>query len=483
MPTGSFSKLNIPLGFGLRKGIRLQSKIQVQQRSVFHQHSGFRKADISGHSSFKQGKALISKSDCEFTSLRKDFQVAGAIKLHSCIFVSRFSSTQVFKYTRNPYFPKTMATSGSVAASGDLIVDDFVSSCGNVSNFARPTGHLVERNSRSFPAASVGKKNREPSKSHGVHGYFIFGFTHTASNINSFGGQLRRRCNTSSSTCYSYSGVPDGVVKESSHDEMISSLAIEADGKGVCDRTLKLLSGSSYLPHPDKEATGGEDAHFICVDEQVIGVADGVGGWADVGVNAGLYSRSLMSNSVTAIQAEPKEGIDPARVLAKAHSATKAQGSSTACIIALTDKGLHAINLGDSGFVVIRDGCTIFQSPIQQHDFNFTYQLANGNEGDQPSSGQVFNIPVLPGDVIVAGTDGLFDNLYINEVTALVVQGVRSRVGPEAMAKNIAALAQQKALDRKRQSPFSTAAQEAGFRYHGGKLDDITVVVSFVTGE
>ncbi|CAH1415117.1 unnamed protein product [Lactuca virosa] len=453
MPTGSLFKLNIPLGFGLRKGIRLHSKNQVQP---------------SIRSSLKPGKARIPNSDQKFGNLRKDFQVAGVIKLHSCISVSRFNSSQVFGYTKNPYIPKTMATSGSVTASGDLIVDNFISSCGNVSNFAQPSGHFFERNTRSFHTGSMGMKNREPIKSHGVHGYFIFGVTHITSNINTPGGRLQRRCNTSSSTCYSDGGVSDEVLKESSHDETITSLAIEANGKGGHARTLKLLSGSSYLPHPDKEATGGEDAHFICVEEQVIGVADGVGGWADVGINAGLYSRSLMSNSVRAIQDEPKEAIDPARVLTKAHSATKAQGSSTACIIALRDEGLHAINLGDSGFVVIRDGCTIFHTPVQQHDFNFTFQLANDNEGDQPSSGQVFKIPVAVGDVIVAGTDGLFDNLYNTEVTALVVQGVRSRLSPEAMAKNIADLARVKALDRKRQSPFSTAAQEAGFRYHGG---------------
>ena len=101
-------------------------------------------------------------------------------------------------------------------------------------------------------------------------------------------------------------------------------------------KTLKLLSGSCYLPHPDKEETGGEDAHFICIDEQAIGVADGVGGWADLGVDSGMYSRELMSHSVTAIKEEPKGSIDPARVLEKAHSSTKAKGSSTACIIALT---------------------------------------------------------------------------------------------------------------------------------------------------
>lgn len=103
-------------------------------------------------------------------------------------------------------------------------------------------------------------------------------------------------------------------------------------------KTLKLVSGSCYLPHPDKEETGGEDAHFICSEEQAVGVADGVGGWADLGVNSGFYSRELMSKSVDAIQDEPKGSIDPARVLEKAHSSTKAKGSSTACIIALTDQ-------------------------------------------------------------------------------------------------------------------------------------------------
>ncbi|KAF5193763.1 Udp-glycosyltransferase 72e3 [Thalictrum thalictroides] len=247
------------------------------------------------------------------------------------------------------------------------------------------------------------------------------------------------------------------------------------------NRTLKLLSGSCYLPHPDKEETGGEDAHFICVDQQAVGVADGVGGWADVGVNAGLFARELISHSVNAIQDEPKGSVDPARVLEKAHSCTKAKGSSTACIIALTDQGLNAINLGDSGFVVVRDGHTVFQSPVQQHGFNFTYQLESGNTGDLPSSGQVFAIPVAPGDVIVAGTDGLFDNLYNNEITAVVVHAVRAGLEPQVTAQKIAALARQRALDKNRQTPFATAAQDAGFRYNGGKLDDITVVVSYVS--
>jgi protein phosphatase PTC7 len=101
---------------------------------------------------------------------------------------------------------------------------------------------------------------------------------------------------------------------------------------------LKLLSGSCYLPHPAKEATGGEDAHFICDEEHVIGVADGVGGWADLGVDAGLYAKELMSKSMGAVKDEPESTIDPSRVLEKAYTTTKARGSSTACIITLKEQ-------------------------------------------------------------------------------------------------------------------------------------------------
>jgi len=251
-------------------------------------------------------------------------------------------------------------------------------------------------------------------------------------------------------------------------------------GMSPVSEKLKLLSGSCYLPHPAKEATGGEDAHFISIDEHVIGVADGVGGWADLGVDAGLYAKELMRNSMSAIKDEPEGTIDPTRVLEKAYISTKARGSSTACIITLKDQGIHAVNLGDSGFVVVRDGRTVLRSPSQQHDFNFTYQLESGGGSDLPSSAQVFHFPVAPGDVIVAGTDGLFDNLYNNEISGVIVEALRVGLEPQIAAQKIAALARQRATDKNRQSPFASAAQEAGYRYYGGKLDDITVVVSYV---
>jgi len=81
----------------------------------------------------------------------------------------------------------------------------------------------------------------------------------------------------------------------------------------------------------------------------------------------------------------------------------------------------------------------------------------------------------------VAGTDGLFDNLYTDEVAEVVMQAVQANLGPQATAQKIAALARQRAMDKAWKSPFAAAAEAAGFQYLGGKLDDISVVVSYVT--
>ncbi|KAM7257519.1 hypothetical protein ACFE04_013260 [Oxalis oulophora] len=337
------------------------------------------------------------------------------------------------------------------------------------------------RSSGNNQMARMSLKNRgQPSKG-SIYGYLAYDFSKRLFNISPNLGLEARELHSDSPSCFSAGTAPDVHFDNANREDQLGNSTDSSELKIPAGKPLKLLSGSCYLPHPDKEETGGEDAHFI-LNERAIGVADGVGGWADLGVDSGQYSRELMFNSVSAIEEEPKESIDTARVLEKAHSITSSRGSSTACIIALTDQGLHAINLGDSGFMVVRDGCTVFRSPVQQHDFNFTYQLESGNNGDLPSSGQVFSIPVAPGDVIIAGTDGLFDNLYNNEITAVVVHAVRAGLPPQVTAQKIAALARQRALDTNRQTPFSTAAQDAGKRYYGGKLDDITVVVSYVTG-
>lgn len=506
MPSTYFSRLRSAVQNEIRSivgqegGLRDSTEIligQVKSRycnyRLFHSVRIFSLADIQAL--LRPGTVFAAQSDSLLVNRRRNISVVGALSRTFSVPSVSGPSFQVCGYhiDRALCDPSQLSDAGKLhnkqmaaytprAVIGQCFLENLTSRGGCLPFSTNNAGICYgSRSSRSCRNISMSLKKREQSADSPFYGYFVYNVMKKWCDFSPYIETGSRYFHSSSPACLSAGTAPDVTFENSAPEEQLETSTISPEQKSSAVKTLKLISGSCCLPHPDKEETGGEDAHFICTNEQAIGVADGVGGWADLGVDAGLYSRELMSNSVTAIQDEPKGSIDPVRVLVKAHSSTKAKGSSTACIIALTDEGLHAINLGDSGFIVVRDGCTVFRSPVQQHDFNFTYQLESGDNGDLPSSGQVFTIAVAPGDVIVAGTDGLFDNLYNNEINAVVVHATRAGLGPQVTAQKIAALARQRAQDKDRQTPFSTAAQDAGFRYYGGKLDDITVVVSYIT--
>ena len=60
---------------------------------------------------------------------------------------------------------------------------------------------------------------------------------------------------------------------------------------------MAFLTVAKNTPHPEKVDKGGEDAWFIRVDANgggAFGVADGVGGYDEFGVDSGLFSKRLM---------------------------------------------------------------------------------------------------------------------------------------------------------------------------------------------
>ncbi|KAJ1495761.1 hypothetical protein T484DRAFT_1761125 [Baffinella frigidus] len=64
---------------------------------------------------------------------------------------------------------------------------------------------------------------------------------------------------------------------------------------------LRLNCQVGFIPHPEKAHKGGEDAFFVLTHDaghgSGCGVADGVGGWAEQGVDSGEYSRALMKEA------------------------------------------------------------------------------------------------------------------------------------------------------------------------------------------
>ncbi|XVF12943.1 hypothetical protein REPUB_Repub08aG0163700 [Reevesia pubescens] len=219
-----------------------------------------------------------------------------------------------------------------------------------------------------------------------------------------------------------------------------------------------MISGSFYIAKDRNSRPQGDDSHFICEEKQTIGLADGVGGWSSQGVDAGVYARELMNNSLLAILTQPDRQVDPMKQM------------------------LHAVNMGDSGFMLIRQGVAIYQTPIQQHSFNYPYQLGNSANSNKPWQAQVIKLAVEPGDVIIAGTDGLFDNLSERQILEAAATGIEQGLHPEEVAWPVAQQAYHISMDREAVTPFTQASMMAGKSHIGGKQDDITVIVSRILG-
>ncbi|KAF1336805.1 Phosphatase ptc7 family protein, partial [Globisporangium splendens] len=338
---------------------------------------------------------------------------------------------------------------------------------------------------------------------------------------------------------------------------------------GCAARSIAYESFAMSIPHPAKRDTGGEDAYFVGtltadddtlvhhhddkkkattvgpVDVLTMGVSDGVGSWFEKGVSAKLYAEELMKAAHKAVKISYAKDhrIDPSEVLHAAWATVLQKeivGSATACVIALDPQAceLHAVNLGDSGFLIIRDkksdretarqrgtldgslmrkirdrerdltpagrrkGAHVsYRSPQQLHYFNCPFQLGfvgpdlrsdvtkdltttsslptPMNEKplfETPDNGVRLRVPVLEGDLIILATDGLFDN--VDEEVLLEI--VSSEPELEAMTKQLVQKAYDLSLDRMRDSPFARLAKENDLLWGGGMPDDITIIAARV---
>ncbi|KAL2477485.1 putative protein phosphatase 2C BIPP2C1 [Forsythia ovata] len=192
-----------------------------------------------------------------------------------------------------------------------------------------------------------------------------------------------------------------------------------------------LSSSAALLPHPSKVLTGAEDAYFIS-GQSWLGIADGVSQWSLEGVNPGIFAQELIKNCEIIVSDCTRDSVNnPVEVLKHSVDRTHSPGSST-ILVAYFD-------------------------------------------------GQEYRVDLEEGDVIITATDGLFDNLYDQEISSIVLASLDSDKRLEEIAELLATQAQEVGRSASSRSPFADAAQAAGYvGYTGGKLDDVAVIVSVV---
>ncbi|EDW23812.1 GL23811 [Drosophila persimilis] len=229
----------------------------------------------------------------------------------------------------------------------------------------------------------------------------------------------------------------------------------------------------------------------------VMGVADGVGGWRDRGIDA----RALLPGSDRCFVHAQKPTFDarnPRQLLSECYGEMKRKwkpilGSSTACVVAFnrSESALYTANLGDSGYVVIRNGSVLDRSEEQTHFFNMPFQLTvpppDSNREmwfcDDPSEAVATRLLLQPDDLVLVATDGLFDNMPEQMLLEMLskVQGVHEQKAIQEAVNRVVERAGALSINPIYKSPFCLRALENNVPYGGGgKPDDITVVLASV---
>ncbi|KAH8732957.1 phosphatase 2C-like domain-containing protein [Phaeosphaeriaceae sp. PMI808] len=294
-----------------------------------------------------------------------------------------------------------------------------------------------------------------------------------------------------------------------------------------------------------KRARSGQDAFFFSqignTKASVFGVADGVGGWVESGIDPADFSHGLCEYMACAARSWPygsnTASLHPRDLLQVAYNEVSEDdsiegGGSTACLaVAEPDGNVEVANLGDSGFMHIGGNAVRHFTQPQTHAFNTPYQLSKTPQrmlvqmavfggpttlSDQPKESSITHHKVRHGDVLIFATDGVWDNLSPQDALGIVSrqmvelgawverngaievgQNLSKLVHADSLKKAgkssiqakvavaIAKEAKVTGLNTRRDGPFAKEVQKAypGENWHGGKPDDIAAVVAIVLAE
>ncbi|KAF2498367.1 5-azacytidine resistance protein azr1 [Lophium mytilinum] len=288
----------------------------------------------------------------------------------------------------------------------------------------------------------------------------------------------------------------------------------------------------------------GQDAFFVsqvgATSSTVFGVADGVGGWAESGVDPADFAHGLCDYMACAARMHPAAAAKPGPLRPRdllqvgfdevmADKSILGGGSTASVALGAADGSVEVANLGDSGFMHLSLHAVKHVSRPQTHAFNTPYQLSKTPErmlvqmsvfgssplADLPKDANVTSHRVRHGDVLIFATDGVWDNLSSQDALGVVSKcmlelgawvekgdqelGVSEdlaaltqadKASQKANAKSLQAKlalaitkeAKETSLNTRRDGPFAKEVQKyyPEEKWHGGKPDDIAAVVAVV---
>jgi len=275
--------------------------------------------------------------------------------------------------------------------------------------------------------------------------------------------------------------------------------------------------------HPQKAAVakqlGRKDADATLVSPMLVAIADGVSQIEEFGIDASELPNELLNSLEEQAIAqllpgqETEEYVGPISMMREAYESTSCLGSTTILSATMDNSTrihgkLHPMvavcSVGDCEILVLRRGqdgllTQVFHTEMQRVDGNAQspLQLARVDETVDPyfdpdtmievieRGSAVHCVSAYEGDIVILGTDGVFDNLFVDEVVAICNEMLMKPWGDTRKFKP---------LDR---SALATTAKRIVLECHaktqptvggyldcpigkGGKVDDTSCIVGEV---
>lgn len=212
--------------------------------------------------------------------------------------------------------------------------------------------------------------------------------------------------------------------------------------------------------HPSKAVHGHRDADATLCSPMLVGIADGVSQIEEFGIDASELPNELL-NAVEELAVsqllpgqETDEYLGPITMVKDAYESTEAMGSTT-LLTAVMDNStkihgkLHPMiavcSIGDCEIVILRRGSdgrlmVVFHTEMQRIDGNAQspLQLARVDDTVDPDFDEDIAIEVIErgsavhcvsafeGDIVILGSDGVFDNLFVDEVVQICQEEIPS---------------------------------------------------------
>ena len=220
-------------------------------------------------------------------------------------------------------------------------------------------------------------------------------------------------------------------------------------------------------------------------------ILDSPGQWLQKGINPLTYAKAL-SNTISTLltSAQEKYTMYPKALLMQSSKQTLEKGSTSAALITIDNHNgvLRGVNIGSSEYIIYRRKKTRggkfrytprLSGEAVMESFNVPRQV--GGEVGMGEESVERELKIHGGELVVVFSDGVAANVFGYKIMQIVNSAVRKNPGDVVgIAERILEKALEASLDGEKDTPFAQKARKNGIEFHGGRVDDISVIVAEV---